>query len=301
MTDTAATTPPHAGAGWTTRSLLAWMDGAFQRAGMESPRLCAEMLLAHVLGCERLRLYMDSDRPAGDDERARLRDLAARALRHEPVQHLVGEAWFFSLPFRVDKRVLVPRPSTETGVDLALRHARTHDALSRGVVADVCTGSGCVAIALLKNLPDARAVATDISPDALEVARANGARHGVEARLDLREGDLLAPLAGQSFDALIANPPYIPDDEWEGVPDNVRLYEPELALRAGPDGLAAVRPLLVGAPGALAPGGLLVVEVAQSRAAEALAIAEAQPGLVGARVERDAEGRDRFIVAQRRG
>src|SRR6185295_16304457 len=139
-------------------------------------RLQAELLMAHVLGCERLRLYMDADRPASPLERSALRDLVGRALGHEPVQYLTGEAWFFSLPFKVDRRVLIPRPATETIVEHVLQHARAEAGFGgktgEGVViADVCTGSGCIAIALLKNLPQARAVATDVSPDALEVAR----------------------------------------------------------------------------------------------------------------------------------
>jgi len=287
---------------WTTRALLAWMRDAFTRAGLDAPRLCSEMLLAHVIGCERLRLYMEADRPASPEERDRLRDLVARALRHEPVQYLVGEAWFYSLPLAVDRRVLIPRPSSETLVELVLRHARAEPGFDRALVADVGVGSGCLAVAILKNLPQARAIGVDLSADALEVARANAERHGVADRLDLLEGDLLEPLADQAgrVHYLVANPPYIPDREWAEVEPNVKDHEPEGALRGGADGLSHVRPILEGAAALLRPRGLLAVEIAASTKAEALAIAREQPELLGPRVEDDSDGLPRVLVATRR-
>ncbi|MCC6952405.1 MAG: peptide chain release factor N(5)-glutamine methyltransferase [Phycisphaerales bacterium] len=296
---------------WTTRKLLAWMGQAFTKKGLDSPRLMAEMLVAHVIGCDRLKLYLDQDRPASPLERQTLRDLVTRALAHEPVQYLVGDAWFFGLAFHVDRRVLIPRPATETIVEHVLQHARaTHGVGARGeglLIADVCTGSGCVAISLLKRLPGARVVASDLSPDALEVARLNASRHGVLDRLDLLRGDLLAPFAefpatrGEpSLDYLVANPPYIPDDEWPGQVDrNVLDHEPHLALRGGPDGLTLVRPLIADGARLLKPGGLLLVEVASSRAEEARSLADASPALADARVLQDVEGLPRVVVATR--
>jgi release factor glutamine methyltransferase len=278
------------------------MRDAFTKAGIDSPRLCAEMLLAHVIGCDRLRLYMEADRPAAPEERDRLRDLVARALRHEPVQYLVGEAWFYSLPFAVDRRVLIPRPSSETLVELVLRHARAEPGFERALIADIGVGSGCLAIAVLKNLAEAKVIGVDVSPDALEVARANSERHGVADRLSLLEGDLLQPLADQSgrLHYLIANPPYIPDHEWQDVEPNVKDHEPEGALRGGADGLSHVRPILEGAAKLLRPHGLLAVEIAASTKAEALALAREQPDLLGPRVEDDADGLPRVLVATRR-
>ena len=223
------------------------------REGLDSPGL-AELLLGHVFACDRLSLYTNADRPATQGERDTLRALVGRALRHEPVQYLVGEAWFFSLPFAVDRRVLVPRPATETIVEHALQRVR-RDCASLGcgpegeglAFADVCTGSGCIAVALLKNLPRARAVATDISADALEVARSNADRHGVLDRLTLAHGDLLDPVrdaaplvAPGGFAFVLSNPPYIPDDEWAGVEPNVKDYEPVPEARRG-DGLTGAR------------------------------------------------------------
>lgn len=279
---------------------------------VESPRLCAELLLAHVIGCDRLRLYMDADRPASAIERDLLRGLVGRALKHEPVQYLVGEAWFFSLPFHVDKRVLIPRPSTETIVEHALQIVRAEPGFAPGgglVFADVCTGSGCIATALLKNLPGARGAATDISADALDVARANATRHGVSDRLDLLRGDLLDPLDGHptgvQLHLLASNPPYIPDEEWEStdpakaVGRNVKGFEPDAALRGGADGLRYVQPLIEHGPRHLREGGLLMVEIATSTAARVLDLAKANPSLRDAKVLPDHEGLARVLMARK--
>lgn len=318
------TTPPPASAdapappgntdaqAWTTRRLLDWMTGAFRDKGLDSPRLLAELLLCHVFACDRLALYTHADRPASQAERVALRTLVGRALKHEPVQYLVGEAWFFSLPFHVDRRVLVPRPATETIVEHALQRVR-QDCASLGcgpdgaglVFSDVCTGSGCIAIALLKNLPGARGIASDLSDDALAVAAMNAQRHGVLDRLTLAQGDLLAPIeaahrgiAPDGFAFVLSNPPYIPDHEWEAVEPNVKLFEPESALRGGADGLDLARPLFARAGALLRPGGELLVEVAASHASDARALAE-RAGFERARVLKDFEGFERVIVGAR--
>jgi release factor glutamine methyltransferase len=286
---------------WTTRSLLDWMASAFRERSLDAPRLLAEMLLAHVLGCERLRLYTDADRPATAAERRALRALVSRALRHEPVQYLVGEAWFDTLPFHVDPRVLIPRPSTATLVEALVRRLRDADEPAPRF-ADVCTGSGCVAVSALRRVPAATAVATDLSTDALDVARRNAERHGVGDRLALRSGDLLDPIAGDPpLRAIAANPPYIPDHEWADVEPNVKDHEPHAALRAGPDGLRFVAPLIEHAPERLAPGGLLAIEIATVTAGDVLRAAERHPGLTGARILEDLEGLPRVLVAERAG
>lgn len=289
------------------------MGEAFTKKGLDSPRLLAEMLVAHVLSCDRLKLYTDADRPASPLERESLRGMVARALRHEPVQYLVGHAWFFGLPFQVDRRVLIPRPSTETIVEHVLQHARTRPGFGgpRGegaLIADLCTGSGCIAVALLKHLTGARAVATDLSREALDVAIENAKRHGVSERLDLLEGDLLAPLNDypptaqrSSLHYLVSNPPYIPDHEWGDVEPNVKEHEPHSALRGGVDGLDLVRPILSDGPAHLRPGGLLLVEVAHAHAADVLKLAQGHELLEDARILRDHEGFDRVLVARRRG
>jgi release factor glutamine methyltransferase len=296
---------------WTTRRLLAWMNEAFTKNGLDSPRLQAELLLAHVIGCERLKLFTDADRPASDLERNQLRDLVGRALKDEPIQYLIGEWRFFGLPFYVDKRVLIPRESSAAIVEHVLQHARVEPGFGGksgegAVIADVCTGSGCIAIALLKHLAGARAVASDISADALEVAAANAQRNSVADRLDLVRGDLLRPISEHpatrgvgTLHYLVSNPPYIPDHEWENVEPNVKLYEPEQALRGGPDGLRFVRPLIEQAPELLRPGGLLLIEVASSNAAAALELMSAAPGIEHAQILDDVEGLPRVVVGRK--
>jgi release factor glutamine methyltransferase len=300
---------------WTTRKLLAWMTKAFEDKGLDAPRRQAEMLMAHVIGCERLKLYMDPDRPTAPLERDNLRGLVKRALNNEPIQYLVGEEHFFAMTFKVDKRVLIPRPSTLTIVEAVLQHARKNpdagsvrdsDAGSGILIADVCTGSGCIAAALAKHLPGARVVATDISPDALAVARINIEAHELADRVDLLEGDGLDalrqhPVAGRarSLRYLCSNPPYIPDDEWDAVEPNVKDHEPTLALRGGPDGLNLVRKLIAGGPNFIEPGGLILIEVAAAKADEARSLAESHPDLTNTRILKDSDGLPRVIVAER--
>ncbi len=287
---------------WTTRELLAWLSEAFTKAGLDSPRLLADMLLTHTLGVSRLDLYTSPDRPASDSERAALRGLAARALRHEPVQYLVGEAWFFGLQLHADPRALIPRPSSETIVERVLRSLGKEGRDRPLRIADVCTGGGAIVIALLANLPSATAIATDISPDALTLAAKNVDRHGLAGRIALLEGDLTRPLeanaAAEPFDFIVSNPPYIPDEEWPAVPPNVKNHEPHLALRGGPGGLHLVRRLLVEAPSLLRPGGELLIEIAASSADAAEALARARPEFIDQRVLPDCDGMPRVLSAR---
>lgn len=294
---------------WTTRKLLVWMSEAFTRNKLDSPRLFAELLMAHVLGCDRLKLYMDADRPASELERQTLRELVGRALKNEPVQYLVGEAWFYGMPLHVDRRVLVPRPSTETIVEQVLQHARAEPGFGgksgEGVcLADIGTGSGAIALVLIKNMSEARALATDISADALEVARRNAQRHGLGDRVEFLKGDLLGALAdhpaGMELHYLVSNPPYIPDNEWETVEPNVKDFEPHHALRGGADGLKFVRPIVEGAPALIRAHGLLLVEIAAATAGAVLEMARAHPLLENARIEQDLEGHPRVLVARRK-
>ncbi|MFI4862332.1 MAG: peptide chain release factor N(5)-glutamine methyltransferase, partial [Phycisphaerales bacterium JB063] len=266
---------------WTSKRLLAWTTQAFEQRGIDSPRVSAEMLLAHVLGVGRLKLYMDPDRPASELERAAFRDLVERALADEPVDYLVGQAPFFSMMFKVSPAVLVPRPSTETVVEHVLQHARRSPGFEAPRVADVCTGSGAIAVALARQFKrdktadaSGAVVATDLYDDALAVARENAQAHGVTGLIDFRQGDLLAPLGREKFSYLISNPPYIPDDEWEAVAPNVKDHEPTHALRGGADGLDLIRPLIAGALEHLNDPGQLVVEIASVQKDAVIALAQ---------------------------
>jgi len=303
---------------WTTRRLLKWITDHFTAKGVDSPRVVAEMLLGHVLGCERLRLYMDADRPASATELSTLRALVKRAGEHEPVQYLTGTAWFFGREFEVDRSTLIPRPSTETLVETVLNHCKAANGIRGDAesgratpsvaalrIADIGTGTGCVAISLVLQLPAgaARITATDIEPQAIELAKRNAARHKVAERIDFLQGDLLEPLraasGGGEFDVICSNPPYISDAEWAAVPRNVKEHEPERALRGGTDGLDVIRRLISESPPLLRPGGLLTIEIAESQKDAVLDLAKAQPLLGEARVVKDHEGLLRVLVAQR--
>ncbi|XAL98143.1 peptide chain release factor N(5)-glutamine methyltransferase [Phycisphaeraceae bacterium D3-23] len=288
---------------WTSKRLLAWTTRAFEQRGIDSPRVSAEMLLAHVFGVGRLKLYMDPDRPASDLERAAYRDLVERALADEPVDYLVGQAPFFSMMFKVSPAVLVPRPSTETMVEHVLQHARRTPGFESPTVADVCTGSGAIAVSLARQFKRDKTatgpgavVATDLYEDALAVARENAETHGVVELIDFRHGDLLEPLGNAKFSYLISNPPYIPDSEWADVAPNVKDHEPTHALRGGVDGLDLIRPLIAGALAHLRDPGQLVVEIASVQKDAVIALA-AEAGLRHATVLVDHEHLPRVLVA----
>lgn len=288
---------------WTTRRLLHWTTEFFTRKSLDSPRLCAELLLAHVIGCERMRLYMETERPATPEELTMLRGLVERAARHEPIQYLLGEAWFYTRPFTVTPAVLIPRPATERIIEEVLQIARAGPQQEAAMtVIDIGTGSGILAITLAAVLPAARLIATDLSPDALAVARGNASRHGVSNRIEFIEGSLLEPLAGRippiRADVLVSNPPYISDSEWEDVAPNVRDYEPASALRAGADGLDFLRPLIAEAHHFINPGGRLLLEIAASQEGAVRALAAANPALSGVCVLRDYEDLPRVLSAK---
>jgi release factor glutamine methyltransferase len=288
---------------WSTRRLLEWTTRYFAARKIDSPRVVAEMLISHVIGCDRLRLYMEVDRPAQPLELASLHELVARAGQHEPAQYLVGHAWFFGHQFAVNGSVFIPRPCTETLVEHVLRWHRAAPGHAGPVIADVGTGCGCIAVSLALALPDAHVVATDVSDAALAVARENAEHHGVLDRIELRRGEGLEPLrcdpGPARLDVLCSNPPYISDEEWRDVAPNVRDYEPAAALRGGPDGLSALGPIIAGAGDLLRPGGQLVVEHAHSQRDAVLELAGADGRLVNPTVLKDHEGLWRVLVAER--
>lgn len=281
------------------------MGERFKAKHIESPRVVAEMLLSHVLKCERMRLYMDADRPATADELATLRDLVARAVKHEPVQYLVGGAWFFSREFAVDRSTLIPRPSTETLVEHVLQWLRVNPGHAAPLVADIGTGTGCIGISIAAQVPSANVIATDIVPEALMLAKRNAETHKVAERIEFVQGDgvnaLIAAKPGARFDIIASNPPYVPDDEWDAVDRNVKEFEPATALRGGVDGLDVIRPLIAGAVGLLKPGGLLAVEIANAHKDVALELAHATGKFDDATVLKDHEGLWRVLIARGRG
>ena len=290
---------------WTTRRLLKWMTDHFTAKKIDSPRVVAEMLLAHVLGCERMRLYMEFDRPASPAELTQLREFTARAAKHEPVQYLVGEAWFFGRQFHVNRSTLIPRPCTETLVEHAIQWHRLNPGHLNPLIADIGTGTGCIAISLVAQIPSARVIATDVIPEALELAKANATRHKVIDRMEFRLGPGMHALErggapGERYDIICSNPPYIPDTEWDSQVDrNVKEYEPASALRGGPDGLDVIRPLIADAPMLLKSGGLLAIEIADSQRDAVLELACTNELLANVAVQKDHEGLWRVFTAVR--
>lgn len=245
---------------WTIMRVLQWTQGKFAERGIPTPRLDAEVLLAQVTGRERIGLYTHFDQPLTADELATYRVLIKRRLSGEPVAYLVGKKEFHSLELAVDARVLIPRPDTETLVEVALALLPFSDPAPR--VVDVGVGSGAVAVAIAVARPDALVEAVDRSSDAAEVARANIARHAPSIRVHV--GDLLAPIEGQ-VQLVVSNPPYIPTGDLEGLQLEVRR-EPRVALDGGPDGLDIVRRLVIEAKGKLVPGGALALEIGHDQA-----------------------------------
>lgn len=282
---------------WTTRRLLEWTAKYLGQHGVDQPRLSTEMLLAHVLGVERLKLYMDPDRPASELERAAFRGLVERAVQHEPVDYLVGQAPFFSMMLTVNPSVLVPRPSTETVVEHVVQHARRTPGFHSPSIVDIGTGSGAIAIALAKHVPGCHVTATDVSDAALEVAKQNAAEQGVADRVEFLQGDLYEPIAGRRFRYIVSNPPYISDAEWEDVAPNVQDHEPTGALRGGADGLRYLRPLIAEARGHADGHAQLVLEIAASQKQQVLRLADEAPGLTHAHVLADHEALPRVLVA----
>lgn len=285
-----------AGEVWSVLRLLRWTTDHFAARGIESPRLDAELLLAHALGVERLRLYLDFDKPVVEAERARFRELVQRrAQQRVPVAQLVGRKEFWSRSLRITPDVLIPRPDTEILVQAALELLPADAAGARGL--EIGVGSGAVAIALALERPGSRWVATDLSRAALEVAAQNAADCGVAERIELRAGDLFAPVVGERFDLLVSNPPYVGEAERSGLAPEL-AHEPELALFAGPAGLDLLERLVAGAAEQLAPGAGLALEMAPAQL-PGIASALRAAGFAEVREHRDLAGRPRVLTARR--
>jgi len=279
---------------WTVLSLLRWTTDRFAGLGIETARLDAELLLAHALGVDRLRLYLDFEKPVTEAERAVYRELVRRrANERVPVALLLGRREFWSLPLRVSSDVLVPRPETETLVAAALELLGP-DRPAR--VLDVGTGSGAVALAIAHERPLAQLAATDISKAALEIARENADQLGMAERIRLIEGDGFAAVAGECFDLIVSNPPYVAESQRGRLPPEL-AHEPEQALFAGPDGLRVLRQLTSGVAGVLAPGGGFALELAPEQAPVVAGWCR-DAGLLDVRTLRDLAGLPRVVVAR---
>jgi release factor glutamine methyltransferase len=271
---------------WTVGTIVRWATDDFRARGIESPRLDAEVLVAHVLGLTRTQLIIQSERQLDKGELAELRALIKRRRNREPVAYLRGFREFYGRPFNVNAAVLIPRPDTETLIEVALR-VSAHSSLC-GRALELCTGSGAVAISFERERPTWRVYATDISEPALAVARTNAHKLGA-SRVAFRNCDLFAGVEAfgvAAFDLILANPPYIPSAEIETLDEDVRKFEPRLALDGGADGLDYYRRIAVAAPRFLRAGGHLALEVGAGEAPDVANLLQ-RAGFVQLQIDRD--------------
>lgn len=281
---------------WTIKALLAWTADHFAKKGLDSPRLDAELLLAHVLNCKRIDLIVRYDEQPNDSQRATFRELLQKRLERCPTAYLVGTREFYLLPFEVNSAVLIPRPDTETLVDVAMEFLKKRPAPA---VLDIGTGSGCIAVCLAHMAKAATVTAVDVSPDAVAVAQRNAKRNDVADRVTLKVGNLFAPVEpGSTFDLIVSNPPYIPPSELETLMPEVKDHEPRIALDGGTDGLSFYRRLTAECLGWLKPNGMLAVEIGHTQDGAVRELFESS-GLKAVKLIKDRAGRPRVVAGLR--
>ncbi len=296
--DPATTPPEELGPPWTLLKILRWTTHFFEtKHASDSPRLDAELLLAHVLGFDRVKLYTHFDRPMSSDELARYRALIKRRVSGEPVAYLLGQKGFWSLDLKVDERALIPRPETEVIVEEALELVGEDD---EATAVDVGTGTGAIALALAKERPKLKVVATDVSEDALELARQNAADLELDERVTFVNGDLLAGVDPSVLpcELVVSNPPYVAEDERDEVMIDVKDFEPEGALFAGADGLDVIRRLIPAAFEALESGGHFLCEHGY-RQGDAMRELLEEAGFTDVHIRKDYAGHDRVARARK--
>jgi len=258
-------------------------------AGSGNAKRSVEELAAHVLGCKPLEIYFKTVTP---EQGAGLERLIVRAERGEPIQYIIGHVDFRGLEIRCDRRALIPRPETELLVEAVLSSLDTrHSTLS---IADVCTGTGCIGLVLMHELPNAEVVGIDISPEALDLAKENAKRLGLSGRFQTLENNLLEGFAEHSLDIIVSNPPYIVSNVWKNLESCVRDFEPQLALDGGADGMDLIRPLVKQAARVLKPGGGLFLEIGYDQGGAVLQCLE-DSGFKQVRVVKDLAGLDRIV------
>ena len=295
MTQQPESSPASVEEPWTVRRVLEWTTNHLKKHGSDTPRLDAEILLAHACNCQRIQLYTQFNETLSDTVRGAMRELVQRRSKAEPVAYLVGQREFFSLSFRVTHDVLIPRPDTETLVMEVLDGVK---GLNAPKILDLCTGSGCVAIAIAKNCKSAQIIATDISASAIAIAQENTAKHQVSDRVELLESDLFASIApGSKFDVIAGNPPYIPSDEIDQLDADVSKHEPRLALDGGPDGLSVLRRIIDDAPRFAAPNALLLLEFTPEQAESLESLLANHPAYDEVSIRKDLGHRPRVLKA----
>jgi len=282
---------------WTVRRILDWTTAHLAKHASDSPRLDAEVLLAFARSCERIRLYTNYEDIVTDEQRTTMRSLVQRRSKAEPVAYLVGKQEFFGLDFYVDRNVLIPRPDTETLVMELVEEAQK---LTSPRILDLCTGSGCVAIAAASNCSTASFLATDISEAALAIAQQNAETNGLQEQIRFLKSDCFNQIPAEAqFDLIASNPPYIPDAEIETLDADVRQHEPRLALSGGADGLDFYRKIIQEAVPRLKEGGQLLLEFSPEQEADLQELLTTSGNYRNIRVKTDLANRARVIIAQK--
>ncbi len=286
----------------TLGELIAEARRLLEQAGIESAEQEALWIVEHVLRLPSHNVLTDRDRLLSSSELAATRGLIARRVGREPLQYILETQEFCGLEFEVSPAVLIPRPETELLVEYVTQRIST---ARQATIVDVCTGSGCIAVAIARLRPHARVLAIDLSSSALHVARRNAIRHGVGERITWLEGDLLGPLAEQGVeglvDVIVSNPPYIAEAEWATLQPEVKLFEPRGALVAGPQGTELHERLLQEAARYLAPGGVVFLEIGGGQARGLRRIVEQLPGYKFHRLVYDKAGLERVVIVERVG
>lgn len=285
---------------WTIGRILKWTEQYFKDKGIESPRLDAEVLLAYVLEKQRIYLYVHFDEPLQPGELAAYREMIKKRVLRVPVAQILGEKEFMGLTFKVTADTLVPRPDTEILVQAAVDRLRAMAGEEPLRFADIGTGSGAICLSVLHYLAGTVADTVDISPAARAVAEENAASLGLADRITFHTGDLLQPLSGISFAAILSNPPYIPEADIVKLAPEVRLKEPHTALSGGQDGLDFYRRLANEAPAMLVPGGFTAFEVGIHQAGDVAALLKANPLIGRTEILPDYAGIDRVVVGWRK-
>ncbi len=276
---------------WTVRDVLRWMTDRFASIEVSSPRLDAELLCARALGCDRIGIYLNMDRPLTGEERRHLRELARRRISREPVAYILGTKEFYGLSLKVTPDVLIPRPDTETLVEVVLNLHGGETSLS---VLEIGTGSGAITLALAHRRPEWSFTATDISEAALDVASNNAQR--LEMNIEFLSGDRFFPVSGRTFDLIVSNPPYIPDNIL--LQEEIR-HEPAIALFAGSRGLDVLADLIRSAPDHLARDGRLLLEFGDGQEDDLSAMAREMQTWDDLRLFSDLSGRPRVLALRK--
>lgn len=280
---------------WTVKSILAWTTQYFTKLGIDSPRVDAEILLAQVLQCNRVRLYLDQDKTLEPQELNAMHQLVERRSKHEPIAYILGSKGFMTDDFLVTPAVLVPRPETELLVEQVAKFFAEEEIN----FLDIGTGSGAIVISLLKLLPKAKAVAVDVSKEALQVAKENAAKIGVAERVKFLQSDLYQGVGAEQFDLIVSNPPYISDADMAVLDPDVQ-QEPRIALAGGSDGLEFYRRIIAGAKEHLTSDGVLAFEFGIKQA-EPIKQLLLDNGYDVVAVRKDYAGIERDIYATRSG